>query len=193
MNLREHVVLGGAAAAALYPTLGPRDAAIFWAASVLIDVDHYWEYLSRNGFRNWSFRKTFEFHRALFPRIRDPAFLALNLFHTAEWFLLVSVAGIWLGSSAVIAAFWGMFFHLGLDVARLAWCGATFSRALSMVEYRIRRHALLVRGLDPDRPYRDALAQIGIAAASRSVPVVVADPPPSWPERQSGPPTALSS
>lgn len=182
MNLREHVVLGGIAAAVLSPKLGPQDAAVFWASSVLIDVDHYWDYLSRNGFRNWSFRKTFEFHRALFPRIRDPEFLALNLFHTAEWFLLVSLAGVWLGSPAVVAAFWGMVFHLGLDVARLAWCRATFSRALSALEYWVRRRALVRQGLDPDRPYREALEAIG----------VVAPPEPAFADASAPPPTLSS-
>ena len=182
MNLREHVVLGGVAAAALSPVLGAQNSAVFWAASVLIDVDHYCDYLSRNGFRNWSFGKTFEFHRALFPRIRDPEFLALSLFHTAECFLLVFLAGVWLGSSAVIAAFWGMVFHLGLDLASLAWRGATFSRALSLVEYWIRRHALLGRGFDPDRPYREALEAIG----------VIAQPQPAFAD-VNGPPRTLSS
>lgn len=184
MNLREHVILGGAAAAALSPVLGAQDSAVFWAASVLIDVDHYWEYVSRNRFRNWSFRKTFEFHRVLFPRIRDREFLALNLFHTAEWFLLVYLAAVWLGAGAIFAAFWGMLFHLGLDVTRLAWCRATFSRALSALEYWIRRRALVRRGLDPDRPYREALVEIGVEVDA---------PPSPWAERQSAPPPALSS
>ncbi len=181
MNLREHVVLGGAAAAALSPVLGARDSAVFWAASVLIDVDHYWDYLCRNRFRNWSFRKTFAFHRALFQRIRDPEFLGLNVFHTAEWFLLVSLAGVWLGSNMILAAFWGMVFHLGLDLARLAWRRVAFARALAIVEYWVRRRALVTRGLDPDRPYRDALAEIGVSP--RWLSVVGAKPATSsWPE-----------
>ena len=181
MNLREHVILGGATAAALSPVLGPQESAVFWAASVLIDVDHYWDYLCRNRFRNWSFRKTFEFHRALFQRIRDPEFLALNVFHTVEWFLLVSLAGVWLGSSVIVAAFLGMVFHLGLDLARLASCRATFARALSIVEYWVRRRALVARGLDPDRPYRDALAEIGVSP--RWASLVGVEPAASpWPE-----------
>lgn len=179
MNLREHVILGGAAAATLYPVLGAQDSAVFWASSVLIDVDHYWEYLSRNRFRNWSFPKTFEFHRALFPKIRDRDFLALNLFHSVEWFLLVSLAAVWLGSSAMLAAFGGMVFHLGLDLAWLAWFRATFSRALSLVEYWIRRRALVASGLDPDRPYREALLAIGVVApVPLGLPVTDAPPSP---------------
>ena len=164
MNLREHVILGGAAAATLYPVLGAQGSAVFWASSVLIDVDHYWEYLSRNRFRNWSFRKTFAFHRALFQRIRDPEFLGLNVFHTAEWFLLISLAGVWLGSSMILAAFWGMIFHLGLDLARLHTYGCLFKRALSVVEYVARRHRLVARGLNPDAPYEEALGAVNSAS-----------------------------
>jgi hypothetical protein len=163
VNLREHVVLGGGAAAALVPVLGAHDSLVFFASSVLIDVDHYWDYLRRNGFKNWSWRKTFDFHWALFRRIHEPDFLAFNLFHTAEWFALVYAAGGWLGSSAMRAVFWGMLFHLVLDLLRLTWHGATFKRALSVVEYWIRRRWLLRRGLDPDRLPAEVLVEIGVA------------------------------
>lgn len=162
MNLREHVILGGGAAAALSPLLGAQDSLVFWGASVLIDVDHYWDYLWRNRFSDASPQKTFAFHHVLFRKVHDPAVLALNLFHTAECLLMVWSAATWLGSSGLFAVFWGMLFHLGLDLARLAWCRATFKRALSIVEYWIRRRRLVRRGLDPDRVYWDALAEIGV-------------------------------
>jgi hypothetical protein len=166
MNLREHVVLGGAAAAALSPILGTQDSVVFFAASVLIDVDHYWDYVQRNGFQDWGWRRTFAFHRALFPQIRRPDFLAMNLFHTVEWFALVYVAGVWLHQSTLIAAFWGMVFHLSLDLVRLAWCRALFSRALSVVEFVIRRRLLRARGVDPDLVYRETLEAIGVWRAA---------------------------
>jgi hypothetical protein len=166
MNLREHVVLGGAAAVALSPVLGAQGSVVFFASSVLIDVDHYWDYLQRNGFRDWSWRRTFAFHKALFPQIRRSDFLAMNVFHTVEWFALVYVAAVWLHQTAIMAAFWGMVFHLGLDLARLAWCRAVFSRALSVVEYGIRRRLLRARGVDPDLVYREALEAIGVWRAA---------------------------
>ena len=170
MNLREHVILGGAAAAALSPVLGGPESLVFFASSVLIDVDHYWDYLQRNEFRNWSFGKTFEFHRVLFRNIHAPDFLAMNLFHTIEWFLLVYLWGTWLGSSAVFAALAGMVYHLFLDVVRLAWHRATFKRALSLIEYWFRRRALIRQGLDPDRPYQDALVEIGVVTTTGREP-----------------------
>ena len=162
MNLREHVVLGGGAAVALSPVLGGTESLVFFASSVLIDVDHYWDYLGRNEFRNWSFRKTFHFHRMLFKNVHAPDFLAMNLFHTMEWFAAVYLASVWFGSAVLHAALAGMVFHLALDLARLTWYRATFKRALSLVEYWIRRRRLVRRGLDPDRPYADALIAIGV-------------------------------
>lgn len=171
MRLREHVILGGGAAAVLAPVLGAQDSVIFLASSVLIDVDHYWEYLQRNAFKDWSWRKTFRFHATLFARIDEPDFLGLNLFHTVEWFLAVGLAGAWLGSSALVEVFLGMAYHLGLDLVFLCWHRATFKRALSLIEYYVRRQLLVARGLDPDRIYREALAEIGVGPVLRAAPI----------------------
>lgn len=164
MNLREHIVLGGGAALVLSPIVGAEGGLTFWASSVLIDVDHYWDYLHHNGFRDWSWRKTFTFHAELFKRLTDPRFLGLNLFHTVEWFLLVGSAAVWWDSSALLAVLGGMTFHLGLDLLRLSFHRAIFKRALSVVEYWIRRWRLLRTGLDPDEVYAEALAAIEVPA-----------------------------
>lgn len=164
MKLSEHIVLGGGAAIALAPTLGARGSLVFWASSVLIDVDHHWDYVYRNGFTDWSPAGMFAYHERMFAQIRRPDFLAMNLFHTAEWFLLVACAMLWQGSAILFAVLLGMVFHLALDLLRLARHRAVFSRALSLIEYWIRRRILVRRGLDPDRPSADALAAIGRGA-----------------------------
>jgi hypothetical protein len=165
MNLREHVVLGAVAAVPVAATVGLDAGAAFWASSVLLDVDHYWEYLVKNGFRDWSWRKTFAFHHEVFRRIERPELLAINLFHTVEWLALVYVAGRWWGSTVAVAALGGMLFHLALDLGRLAWMGKITIRVVSIVEYVIRRRRLVRRGLDPDVVYREALAAIGLPSA----------------------------
>jgi hypothetical protein len=162
VKLREHVVLGGGMALALSPVLGAPGSAIFWAASVLIDCDHYGDYLHRNGFRDWSPRRMFEFHRLVFLQIRRPDFLALSLCHTVEFFTFVYVAAAVLRSSVLWAVFWGMCFHLLLDVVWLAWHRAVFSRAFSLIEYAIRRRRMRGRGLDPDLVYEEVLTTMGI-------------------------------
>ena len=171
MKLREHVVLGGGIALALTPLLGAQGSAIFWVASVLIDADHYGDYLHRNGFRDWSPRRMFEFHRLLFLQIRRPDFLALSICHTVEFFTFVYVAAAVLKSSALWAVFWGMCFHLFLDLIFLAWHRAVFSRALSLVEYAIRRRRMRDRGVDPDFVYEEVLTAMGVTRAA-SAPLV---------------------
>ena len=170
MKLRDHVVLGGGVALALSPVLGAQGSAIFWVASVLIDADHYGDYLHRNGYRDWSPRRMFEFHRLLFPQIRRPDFLALSLCHTVEFFTLVYVAAAVLKSGALWAVFWGMCFHLFLDLIRLAWYQAVFSRAFSLIEYAIRRRRMRDRGLDPDLVYEEVLTTMGV---TRTAPAPV--------------------
>jgi hypothetical protein len=175
MNLREHVVLGAAVGAALVPVVGLEAAAAFWASSVLLDVDHYWEYLEKNGFRDWSPRHMFAYHGEVFRRLHRPDMLALSLFHTVEWLALVFVAWQWQGGVVLGAALAGMLFHLGLDLARLAWLRAVTARALSLVEYGIRRRALARRGLDPDAVPREALIAIGVTPAAWIVPARTKD------------------
>lgn len=164
MTPAEHVILGGGAALVLSPIIGPRDAALFWGASVLIDVDHHWDYIYRNGFRDWSLRRSLGYHAELLKNIRREDFLVLNLFHTAEALLLIWLAWRWAGGSAVLAVLIGMIFHLGLDLARLRTYGCLFKRALSVVEYVARRHRLVARGLNPDAPYEEALGAVNFAS-----------------------------
>lgn len=185
MTLKEHVILGGGAAVGLSQVLGPQDSLIFFASSVLIDVDHYWKYLWHTRFTNWSPRKTFAFHRRLFEKIRDVECVSVDLFHTVECLALVYTASLVLGTGAVFAALWGMVFHLGLDLVRLRVHGVTFKRALSLVEYWIRRRRLIARGFDPDRVYRNTLIEIGAVAAPAggglsADPQAAPPPPPSY-------------
>lgn len=165
MKLEEHIVLGGGAAAVLTPVLGAEGSLAFWASSVLIDVDHHWDYVSRNGFRDWSPRGMFAYHEHLFEHVHRRDFLCLNLFHTVEWFLLVGAGVVLWSSTLLFAVLWGMVFHLSLDLLRLARHRAVFKRALSVIEYWVRRRRLVSQGLDPDRPYAEAMAAARSATA----------------------------
>jgi len=160
VKLSEHIVLGGGAALCAAPVLGVEGSLAFWAASVLIDVDHHWDYVYRNGFRDFSARGMFAYHDAIFAHIRRREFVGLSLFHTIECFLLVAAGAFWWHSGFLFAALWGMVFHMSLDLLRLAGQNALFSRALSVVEYRVRRRWLIGQGIDPDEPYAQALASV---------------------------------
>ena len=74
MRLTDHVILGGFASVVLYPAIGV-DAAFLFAGSVLIDVDHYLEYLYHNGFRDFSVTKMFRYHGALMHSWGGPSSL----------------------------------------------------------------------------------------------------------------------
>jgi hypothetical protein len=148
------------AAAAATPLVGIDGGIVFWASSVLIDVDHYVDFVYRSRFSKWSIREMYDFHRGLFDRIRDGDFLAISLCHTLEWFLLVWWAARRFQSALLVAAFWGMVFHVVLDLGYLARLGALTTRALSVSEYLVRRRGLIRSGRDPDRVYRDTLADV---------------------------------
>ena len=47
MKLKQHILYGGVASLCLVPKFGLLSS-VFWAASVLIDIDHYIDFVYRN-------------------------------------------------------------------------------------------------------------------------------------------------
>jgi hypothetical protein len=125
---------------------------------VLIDIDHYWDFLHRNGFKDYSIKRMFAYHSVLFNRyLHHPGFLGLSVFHTAEFLLLFFLAAVVYDSTVMMVIFWGMLFHLVLDVLYLVKYGAVFKRAFSIVEYFVRKRSMVRCGLFPDSVYQEAL------------------------------------
>lgn len=156
MKAQYHALTGGIAAAALIPVLGPYSA-VFFASSVLVDGDHYLDYLCRNGFKDYSVKRMFVFHEKLFAKGKEQNFLGLNIGHTVEWMLLVYAASaitdwIWLK-----AALWGMLFHLFLDLVYLYLKKRLTRRAISIIEYFIRWNNMKRKGLQPGLFYLSTL------------------------------------
>ena len=87
MKVEYHVVAGGVASAALIPVLGVNSAA-FLTASVLIDVDHYLDYVYRNNFTDFSIKRMFAFHDFLEEKASEIPFVVLSVMHTVEFFYL---------------------------------------------------------------------------------------------------------
>ncbi len=156
MRPRDHVILGGAAAGALYPALG-ANAVIFWLASFLVDIDHYLDFLYHNGFTDFSFQRMLDYHRALYKLWPTPGFLNMEIFHTVEFVAPLYAVSRYLGSGALEAVFWGILFHLALDMLFLLRAGAFFKRSHSIIEYLIRRRLLERRGLRPLDVYTRAV------------------------------------
>jgi len=129
-------------------------------ASLLIDADHYLDYLYRNGLRDFSLKRAVRFHEAIEPIAKGRPFLGLNVFHTAEAMAAVCLLGALTGHLFFLGVLGGMLFHMALDVVHLYRTGLLFKRAYSIVEYLVRWNLMERRGLKPEAPYRLALAAI---------------------------------
>ena len=147
--LRDHVLLGGVASLLLLPCLGPLGSFLFWLANIFVDADHYLHFLYACRGKSWGAGEMFRFHQTLFDNIRRPDFLAIEIFHTIEFLTLFGVLSLWAGNW-MIPVFWGCIFHMLVDGVHLGRQGLLFKRVHSFVEYGIRRHRLMQKGLHPD-------------------------------------------
>ena len=139
----------------LYSHWGLWRALLFWGAEVLIDADHYWDYLWRSKFQDWSGWRMFRYYNIMLKRLRDKNYLAFSLLHMAEVFIAVLLLAHSWNYTFFITVFYGMIFHLFLDVCWLLRRKIFFVRAYSIIEYWIRKRAMIRRGLNPDGFYRE--------------------------------------
>jgi len=161
MKASYHVVCGGIASLVLIPVLG-TDSAVFFVSSVLIDSDHYLDYVCRNEFKDFSPKRMFTFHDLLEEKVKDKNFLGLSIFHTVECFLSLYIIAELTGLAVFMVILWGFLFHLALDLIYLYRRGVLFSRAFSIVEYVIRWNRLKQRGVRPELPYRSVLTAMSV-------------------------------
>jgi hypothetical protein len=157
--VRDHVLLGALVAALLAPLYGVAWALAFWAASILIDVDHHLHFLRFAGWRRWlDFRGMLRFNAHLFAAIRRNDYLVLEVFPTAEAVALLAALA-WGVSPLLQPVFWGVCFHLVVDVVHLSRQGTPRARAWSFVEYAVRVASFRRQEIDPTRIPREAAAQ----------------------------------
>jgi hypothetical protein len=107
VRVSDHVIISTGAAALLFPRLR-RKTLVPWAASILIDVDHYLWFCARERSANPL--------RALryFNQAQPPQHSATRLLHhPAVLLALLALSGRWRGLRLVLL---GMAFHAGLDV-----------------------------------------------------------------------------
>ena len=161
MKLTQHIIYGSIASLCLFPKIGFLSG-VFLAASVLIDIDHYIEFLWKSRFTNFSFKKMFDYCNVIMGWNTMPGLLGLSIFHTAEVIGSIYLASLWLNSNIVKAIFWGMVFHMILDILLLLKMGALFCRAFSFLEYFIRKKIMIKNGLSPDAIFEEALFVAGV-------------------------------
>lgn len=156
MRPREHLIYGAAASAALYPALG-HNSLYFFAGSVAIDIDHYFDFVWHNGFTDFSFRKMFAYHGEMARMWGREDFLSIEAFHTVEFIAPLFIASRLWASPVLTAVLLGMVFHIALDTAYLCRLKILMKRSHSFVEYFIRKRVLEGRGLRPVDVYDAAL------------------------------------
>lgn len=159
MKVKEHLLYGGSLSLALTPAFG-NNTIFFFLGSILIDLDHYIDFLYYGRFKNWSIKKMFEFHGALSRWKYNPHMMALEAFHTME-FLLIFLFISFFTHSQKLSFFWfGMLFHLGLDLLRLKQWKIINVRALSFIEYWIRTKKMKKIGIHPEKIFEEAYQSI---------------------------------
>ena len=163
MKPQYHAICGGIATSLLIPVLGVNSVA-FFASSVLIDGDHYLDYLYRNGFKDFSIKRMFTFYEMLFDKGREQNFLGLNVMHTVEFLLLLYAASAITGWIWLKAILWGAQFHVVFDLVYLYRQGRLFRRALSVVEYVIRWRHMKRQGLCPELAYNSTLEAMSVGS-----------------------------
>ncbi len=160
--LRDHALLGALPAAWLASRLGAGDALLFWAANVLVDVDHYVSFLHWAGAAALRPHRIFHYARRVMAGAAARPFLDLEPFHTAEFALLLAAGGYPAGVAWLKPVLWGVLFHAAVDVVHLARHGLLATRCHSLAEYWLRRRAMERRGQFPalvqQQAAREALA-----------------------------------
>ncbi len=136
MNLKQHLAATGAASAALIPICEPTGILLFACGSILIDVDHQLFYFNRTGRYDVSgmfryFRENVDENLASIP------YLGVCIFHTIEFFLLVTVLSFYFPLLDYLLA--GLIFHILLDIYDLIRLKVPFIRAYSLIEHLIRK------------------------------------------------------
>ena len=154
MKLQSHIIAGAVGTAIVYPFLGTEKSLLFYAASVLIDADHYLAYLVSTGGKDWSPRRMFRFYDHVTLHNKDKDNLGFSLMHTVEMFLVVYFLGQYVNPNFFMPIFYGMAYHMVFDIIWLSYHGVPTVRAFSIVEYFIRKHNLIKKGLDPRKFYK---------------------------------------
>lgn len=147
MRPTSHLLLGAAAGAAIARIAGAPAAGAFVAASILIDADHFADFIYHSRFRSFSPRAMFRFCALLAREHHRREFLVLHLFHSVEFLGALACAAFYWQIVLFQFALYGMCFHLLCDWGSMIAKRTIFNRAISIIEYVIRKRRLLRLGL----------------------------------------------
>ena len=158
--LRDHVIIGAVAGALLLPFLGLEGGFLFWISTILIDLDHFFNFLYYTRFRVFRLDVMFRFYEHVFHVRRREEFLAIEPFHAIEFLAAVGGGAFWL--PVIRPVFYGFLFHIAVDVVHLKRFGALTKRSHSVIEYYWRRKHILAAGGNPDRIFAETLNEMNL-------------------------------
>lgn len=133
MDVKVHTVQGFISGALLYPFIQEK-AIVFGLSVIFIDLDHVLSYVFDTG--SFNPQGFFTYYKILLKNA-DNSYLALSLFHTIEFYLIV----LFLASFFPIlySVLLGFLFHHLFDLFFLLHRNSLFIRANSVIEYALRR------------------------------------------------------
>lgn len=133
MTLKQHTIQASVGSAILAPFLGV-DTIVFFFSMILIDVDHYFDFAI--VCKRFGIGDMFKYHNWVWQK--RASVYGLSVFHTAEVFFALFILGFWSYYFWIIL--FGFFVHLMFDFYSLYKDGNVFNRAISIIEYLIRRN-----------------------------------------------------
>jgi hypothetical protein len=132
MFLKQHILTGAVAAAAVSWYVSPGAGIPFLAGSVLIDADHFLWYAVK--FKDGSLKRAVRFFEAK----EADRYYCLCVFHTVEA-IAVYMAGVLFMHGMIFWISAGCLTHIGFDMAQSIRDGGFFLRKWSLI------HAILFR------------------------------------------------
>jgi hypothetical protein len=156
MTLVKHTLIGIGAGAIFYPFYG-INSLWFAASSVLIDIDHCFQFMLVTHFANFNPKTMFNYFNILLGWKHRKDMLGICMFHTLEFLGLAVILAFKLKSPVLTIISLGFIFHFICDSIFLFKRGMLARRASSFLEYFIRRHRMNKNGIDADRVFKDAL------------------------------------
>lgn len=134
MTLKSHILQGIALSPIAYYLTDLKSAVIFFVSFIFIDLDHYLLYIQRR--RMIGIRGMFKYFDDVWEN-RKNTYDICCIFHTIECLAVLFLLGYWRREFWVVLI--AFFIHLLFDFYHLYKHDAIAIRALSFVEYFIRR------------------------------------------------------
>jgi len=152
MTLKSHVIAAVVGGAVAYPFIGFGYSLLFAASSILIDADHYLDFLWRNDFTDWSPKRMFRYYDLMTKKEGDylGKTLPFALLHTVEMFLVVYALALYVNYPFFMVIIAGMAYHIIFDIVWLTSREIPFIRPYSITEYFIRKKIMKKDGIDPE-------------------------------------------